>query len=78
VLLDYDRAHKTDLVATVGRYLECGGNYDATARAMALGRTTVRYRLRRIRQLSGLDLSEPDVRFNLQLATRVLDSRKAI
>ena len=77
-LIDYDGAHRTELVATVSRYLECGGSYDATAQAMALGRSTVRYRLRRIRQVSGHDLSLPDVRFNLQLATRALDTRQAL
>ncbi|MDT7615390.1 MAG: hypothetical protein QOF00_2837 [Pseudonocardiales bacterium] len=77
-LLDYDGQHRTDLVATVSRYLECGGNYDATARALALGRSTVKYRLRRIRQISGHDLSRPDTRFNLQLATRALGTLHAL
>jgi DNA-binding PucR family transcriptional regulator len=33
-------------------------------------RSTLRYRLQRIRTVSGLDLTDPDTRFNLQLATR--------
>ncbi len=77
-LIDYDRAHRTELVATVARFLECGGSYDATAAAMALGRSTVRYRLRRIRQISGHDLAVPDTRFNLQLATRALAAQRVV
>jgi sugar diacid utilization regulator len=77
-LIDYDRARHAELVATLSRYLECGGNYDATADAMALGRSTVRYRLRRIRQISGHDLAAPDTRFNLQLATRALSARRTV
>jgi sugar diacid utilization regulator len=77
-LIDYDRDRRAELVATLSRYLECGGNYDATAQAMALGRSTVRYRLRRIRQVTGHDLTAPDTRFNLQLATRALSARRTV
>lgn len=77
-LLDYDARRGADLVVTLARFLECGGNYDATASELALGRSTVRYRLRRIRELSGLDLADPDTRFNLQLATRAWATRRAL
>jgi DNA-binding PucR family transcriptional regulator len=33
-------------------------------------RSTLKYRLQRIRELTGLDLSDPEIHFNLQLATR--------
>jgi DNA-binding PucR family transcriptional regulator len=61
-LLDYDAAHRTGLVATLWQYYECGGNYDQTAEALIICRSTVRYRLRRIRQLTGLDLGDVDNR----------------
>ena len=32
--------------------------------------STLKYRLQRIREISGHDLSDPDTLFNLQLATR--------
>ncbi len=35
-----------------------------------MGRTTVRYRLSRIREISGHDLSDPDTRFQLHLAAK--------
>ncbi|MDQ3105320.1 MAG: helix-turn-helix domain-containing protein, partial [Actinomycetota bacterium] len=69
-LLAYDARKHSDLVATLTSYLECGGNYDATAGALAVHRSTLKYRLQRIREISGHDLSEADARFNLQLATR--------
>ena len=77
-LLDYDARRGGDLVETLARYLDCGGNYDATAAALALGRSTVRYRLRRIEELSGHDLGDPDTRFQLQLATRAWATRRAL
>ncbi|WP_174188362.1 PucR family transcriptional regulator [Nocardia barduliensis] len=69
-LLDYDRDHRADLVYTLSRYLECGGNYDDSAAALHIHRSTLRYRLGRIRELTGFDLRDVDTRFNLQAATR--------
>jgi sugar diacid utilization regulator len=69
-LLAYDSAHGSDLVATLSTHLEAGGNYDATAQQLTIGRSTVRYRVRRIQELTALNLSDPDTRFQLQLATR--------
>jgi sugar diacid utilization regulator len=69
-LMDYDASHGAELVTTLTEYLECGGNYDATAKVLSVHRSTLKYRLRRIREVSGYDLSLPDTRFNLQLAAR--------
>ena len=69
-LLDYDSAHGAELVKTLSTYLECGGNYDETADSLAIHRSTLRYRLQRIREVSGLDLGDVDARFNLHAATR--------
>lgn len=70
-LLDYDDAHGTDLVHTLTRYFDHGGNYDETARALAVHRSTLRYRLQRIREVGGRRLDDVDSRFNLQVATRI-------
>jgi DNA-binding PucR family transcriptional regulator len=69
-LLDYDAAGGTDLVMTVLRYLDCGGNYDAAARALHIHRSTLRYRLRRIREINGRDLGTVDTRLNMHVAAR--------
>ncbi|MCU1656582.1 MAG: transcriptional regulator [Pseudonocardiales bacterium] len=69
-LLAYDARRHTDLVATLAQYLDCGGNYDQTADALLIHRSTLRYRLRRIRELADVDLGDVDSRLNLHLATR--------
>ncbi len=69
-LVDYDRRRHTSLVETLSQYLECGGNYDHAAQALLIHRSTLRYRLRRIREVSGLDLTDVDCRLNLHVATR--------
>lgn len=70
-LIDYDAAKNSDLVKTLSRYLECGGNYDESAAALHVHRSTLRYRLGRIADLTNCDLRNIDTRFNLHAATRV-------
>jgi DNA-binding PucR family transcriptional regulator len=36
----------------------------------SVARSTLKYRLKRIREVSGHDLTDPDTSFNLQLASR--------
>jgi PucR C-terminal helix-turn-helix domain len=50
-----------------------GENYDLTAQSPQIHRSTLRYRLARIRDITGRDLQNVDTRLNLHLATRVLD-----
>jgi DNA-binding PucR family transcriptional regulator len=69
-LIDYDSAKRTALVATLSQYYDSGCNYDATATALHIHRSTLRYRLKRIRELTGHDLGAVDGRLNLQVATR--------
>lgn len=71
-LLDYDDRHHADLVRTLSEYLERGGSYDDTARSLLIHRSTLRYRLKRIRAITGRDLGEVDTRLNLHVATRAL------
>nr|WP_260618263.1 helix-turn-helix domain-containing protein [Streptomyces sp. WAC07149] len=70
-LIDYDSRHHAALVETLTRYFDCGGNYDETAESLAIHRSTLRYRLKRIRDISGNDLANVEDRLNLQVATRV-------
>lgn len=72
-LLDYDARHRTELVATLARYLESGGSYDATSEVLQIHRSTVRYRLQRIREITGHDLSDVETRLNLHVAIRIRD-----
>jgi sugar diacid utilization regulator len=69
-LLDYDAENRSELVSTLSHYLESGRRYDATAQALNVHRSTLKYRLQRIKDVSGHDLGDPDTLFTLHLATR--------
>lgn len=77
-LLAYDTQRSADLVRTLTHYLDRGGNYEATAAALIVHRNTLKYRLQRIRQITGQDLSDPETCFNLQLATRAWQTLTAL
>jgi DNA-binding PucR family transcriptional regulator len=69
-LIDYDAARHTTLVRTLAEFLDRGGSYDDTAAALCIHRSTLRYRLRRIRELTGLQLTDVENRLSLHVATR--------
>jgi sugar diacid utilization regulator len=77
-LASYDRDKHTDLLNTLSQYLRHGGGYEVTARALSVHRSTLKYRLQRIRDLTGYDLTDPETHFNLQLATRAWLTLKAM
>src|SRR6202023_775448 len=78
VLAEYDERKHTELIKTLTQYLQHGGGYEATSRALSVHRSTLKYRLQRIRDLTGFDLSDPETRFNLQLATRAWVTLRAL
>ena len=78
VLADYDRLKHTDLLNTLCQYLQHGGGYQDTSRALSVHRSTLKYRLHRIRELTGYDLTDPETHFNLELATRAWATLQAL
>jgi sugar diacid utilization regulator len=77
-LADYDERKHTEMLKTLTQYLQHGGGYEATSRALSVHRSTLKYRLQRIRDLTGFDLGDPETHFNLQLATRAWVTLQAL
>ncbi len=69
-LTRYDEQYNTDLVATIATYLELDGNLAATAGKLFTHRHTIRYRLDRAADISGLDIGKSDDREKLTLALK--------
>jgi GAF domain-containing protein len=59
-IADYDRQRQTSLLRTLEEFLRRRGNISATAEALYVHPNTLRQRLRRIQELSGLDLRKED------------------
>ena len=69
-LVAYDDQYETDLVHTLESFLEADGNVARTAQGLFTHRHTVRYRLERIRDLCGHDVSSTDGRERLSLGLK--------
>jgi sugar diacid utilization regulator len=71
-LVAYDQQYETGLVNTVEAFLENDGNVAATAQRLFTHRHTIRYRLERVRELSGLDVGSSDGREKLSLGLKAM------
>jgi sugar diacid utilization regulator len=71
-LSDYDEQYETELVNTVEAYLDNDGNVAATAKQLFTHRHTVRYRLERVRELCGHDVSSTEGREKLGLGLKAM------
>ena len=71
-LVAYDEQYETDLVLTLETFLDADGNVARTAEKLFTHRHTIRYRLDRARELSGLDVSSTDGRERLSLGLKAM------
>ena len=71
-LLAYDEQYETELVRTLATFLEADGNVAGTAQRLFTHRHTIYYRLERVRELSGLDVSSSDGREKLSLGLKAM------
>jgi GAF domain-containing protein len=71
-LAEYDRRRGTELMSTLDAYLESGCAVAESARRLHLHAKSLRYRLKRIFELTGLDLESREERLRAELALRVL------
>jgi sugar diacid utilization regulator len=71
-LVAYDEQYETELVKTLESFLEADGNVAGTAAKLFTHRHTVRYRLERVRELTGLDVGSTDGRERLGLGLKAM------
>lgn len=71
-VLDYDERTSASLRRTLQAYLDCSGSWSKTSEILHLHVNTVRYRIERVEQLTGRDLSRLEDRVDIFLALRSL------
>ena len=72
-LLDYDADHGTELVRTLQVFLDCSGSWTKAAEAMFVHVNSLRYRMRRVEELTGRDLGSLADQAALLLALRLAE-----
>lgn len=69
-LREHDAVGRGDLVASLQAWLSRHGQWDAAAADLGVHRHTLRYRMKRVEEILGRSLDDPDVRMELWLALK--------
>ena len=75
-LAEHDAARGTSWIQTLRAYFDAYGDMAAAAARVNVHPNTFRYRLRRISEVFGLDLDDPDERLVAELQLRFLDAAR--
>ncbi|WP_405456850.1 PucR family transcriptional regulator [Streptomyces sp. NBC_00101] len=76
-LYAHDAKGRGDLVASLRAWLSRHGQWDAAAADLGVHRHTLRYRMRRVEEILGRSLDDPDARMELWLALKATASPAA-
>jgi purine catabolism regulator len=69
----YDAEHRGELLGSLRSFLDHNARWEAAAEELFVHRHTLRYRMRKVEELSGRDLSSPHDRMEFWLALRARD-----
>ena len=72
-LRTYDERKNAQLVTTVRAYLDCGMNVGRTAAALFVHQNTVGLRMKKVEEVAGLSLQQPESLLQLKLALMAAD-----
>ncbi|MEV1291009.1 helix-turn-helix domain-containing protein [Pseudonocardia sp. NPDC049635] len=70
--LDHDPDRRAEVLASLLAWFDAGRDVSEAARRLCVHRNTLRYRLQRIEERSGISLDDPVQRFTVELQVRLL------
>lgn len=70
-IIEYDRQRKTELVHTLRTYFQCNMNALDSAKALFIHENTLRYRLNKVEEIIGKQLSSGETALNLWTALKL-------
>ena len=69
-LQDYDEQNSSDLVKSLSCFLEANGHWGDAAEKLYVHRHTLRYRMKRVEEITGRDLDQSQDRMEFWLALK--------
>lgn len=72
-LLDYRKSNKEALLDTLNVFLQCQQNIAKSAQILYVHYKTVTYRLERIKEITGMNLEDPEEMLSVQVGLRIID-----
>ncbi len=73
---EYDLRHESPFLQTLRVWLDSFGDVAVAAKQLHVHPNTLRYRVRRLVEITETDLADPEVRFGLMLQLRVFDVQR--
>ncbi len=70
-LVDYDEKKSTELILTLTSYFKNNGNLTRISEELFTHYNTILYRVKRIEEITGLNLDDPSERLNLEIAIKI-------
>lgn len=70
-LIEYDEKRDTDLIYTLNMYFEENGNLKKMSENMYTHYNTILYRMKRIKEITGIDINNRRERYNLETALEI-------
>jgi hypothetical protein len=74
-LRDYDQKHKTELLRTASKYLQNQLSHTQTSIELGIHRSTLMYRLDRIKDIGGLNIEDSDNQWYLLFSLKLLEGK---
>lgn len=72
-LVSYDKKNGTPLLTTLEAFIKNNCNLQKTSKSAYLHINTLNYRLRRVQEITGIDLDSAEERLNVQMALKIKD-----
>lgn len=70
-IMVYDQQNNTELLKTLDYYFKNDCNLRLTAESLYIHKNSVIYRVKKIEEITGLKMDDPEARFNLQLSLKL-------
>jgi DNA-binding PucR family transcriptional regulator len=75
-VIEHDERHGSEYVQTLAVYLACMGRLRVAAEQLNIHRNTLEYRMRRIEEVAGIRLDDPNSRLAIELGIRLLEMKR--
>ena len=75
-VIEHDQQHGSDYVQTLAVFLACMGRLRLAAQQLNIHRNTLEYRMRRIEEVAGIRLDDPNNRLAIELGIRLLEMKR--
>ncbi|WP_019154785.1 PucR family transcriptional regulator [Robertmurraya massiliosenegalensis] len=70
-IIDYDKEYEFELTTTLETYFKCNESLKETAKALFIHVNTLKYRLQKIRQITGLNLQKSEDKLLIHLGLKI-------